>query len=590
MRQTIQWLLRQNSVLYVVIFLSVLISYSGMLHNEFIGYDDDKYVTENVHAQQGISKDSILWAFSSLHASNWHPVTWLSHMLDVELYGMNSRGHHCTSLLLHMANSLLLFLVLKSMTGKAGQSCAVALLFAVHPLHVESVAWVAERKDVFSAFFWMLTMWSYLLHVRTQRRDCWMLTMLFFLLALMAKPMAVTLPFALLLLDYWPLQRIHIIPQSANDGTMRSSGAAWLQLIYEKTPLFLLSAASCGITFFAQHHGNAVGGLDEYPLRMRAANALLSYVSYLQKTIFPHDLGILYPYPATIHAGQIAGAGIVLAGTTYAAARYRERLPWLLVGWLWYLGTLVPVIGIVQVGVQAYADRYTYLPLVGIFIIASWGIAELFRAWPRSRMVLSVSAAAVFSLLIIATKTQTACWSNSITLFEHTLKVTDGNSIIHNNLGFEFALQGQSKKALEQYREALRINPTFEQAIVNYGSALFASGQIDESFAHYQNALKSNPHRAPIHYSFGALLLRAGRNEAAAGHFQEALRIDPEFAGAWNGLGAVMLRQGKLAEATMLFKKALQANPDCADARVNLLNVSHYSQTGAAQNTEKRND
>lgn len=572
----IKILLRSNIILCAIISLLVVVAYSKILNNNFIGYDDDKYVTENIHVQQGISKDSVLWAFSSFHASNWHPVTWLSHMLDVELYGMNAGGHHFSSLLLHLINSLLLFFVLKNMTGAPLRSCAVALLFAIHPLHVESVAWVAERKDVLSTFFWLLTTWSYIRFVRTKKRDAYLLAILFFLLALMAKPMAVTLPFALLLLDYWPLQRF-----CKNDSEIH---ARTTQLLYEKIPFFFLSIASSSITFFAQKHGDAVAGLAEYPLQMRIANALLSYITYLQKTLLPQNLGILYPYPNAISAWQAVGAAFVLAGITLLAVRHRERLPWLAVGWLWYLGTLVPVIGLVQVGVQALADRYTYIPLIGIFIIVSWGSDALIRNWNYKNIALGAAALVIFPALAISARIQISYWRDSVTLFEHTLDVTEGNYIIHNNLGFEFALQEQYEKALMHYQEALRIYPNFEQAAVNYGSVLFSSGRKEESFAYYEDVLKSRPRFANVHYNFGILLLKAGHHDEAAFHFQAALHLKPNYAAAANGLGAVMLYKGNIEQAIFLFKKSLEIDPEYMDAKKNLKSVSDYlQQTGTRQ-------
>ncbi|MGX9727346.1 MAG: tetratricopeptide repeat protein [Candidatus Electronema sp. VV] len=582
--EKIKLLLRRDIILCIVMSIFVVIAYSGIIKNDFIGYDDDKYVIKNIHVQQGISKDSILWAFTSLHASNWHPVTWLSHMLDVELYGMNAGGHHFSSLLLHLANSLLLFFVLKNMTGAPLRSCAAALLFAIHPLHVESVAWVAERKDVLSTFFWLLTTWSYIRYVTTKKRYDYLLAVLFFLLALMAKPMAVTLPFSLLLIDYWPLHRVQHISQD-NSSYSKNIFVRYLPMIYEKTPFFLLSAISSSLTYFAQKHGDAVAGLEEYPLSIRIANALISYATYIQKAVLPHDLGILYPYPSAISVWQAAGAAFVLSGITLLAARHRERFQWLAVGWLWYLGTLVPVIGLVQVGVQAFADRYTYIPLIGIFIIASWGADELLRNFRHKKIALSAAAATIFSALIINTRIQASYWRDSVTLFEHTLQVTEGNYIIHNNLGFEFALQGQYEKALAQYQEALRIHRNFEQAAVNYGSALFSSGKKEESFAYYEEILNSRPSFANVHYNFGTLLLKDGRYDKAAFHFQAALRLKPNFAAACNGLGAVMLYKGNIEQAVMLFRKSLEMNPEFPDAKMNLKSVSdHLRQAGAQQN------
>ncbi len=565
---------RFEAVLFAVLALSILFSYGNILTHAFTGYDDDKYVTENPQVQQGMTTENILWAFRSIHASNWHPLTWLSHMLDVELFGMNSGGHHFTSLLLHLLNSLLLFAVLQRMTGEIWKSWAVAMLFAVHPLHVESVAWIAERKDVLSTFFGLLVLRSYALHVKNPKTNRYLPIIAWYLFSLLSKPMLVTLPFVLLLLDYWPLQRISISLGTAS-GNAQPTALSVLHLLQEKIPLFLLTFASCAVTFFAQHKGNAVG---EYPLGLRTANALTTYTAYIWKMLWPCNLGVLYPYPKMVPIWQTLSAAFLLGSISFLAVRHRKQAPWLLVGWLWYLGTLVPVIGVVQVGVQAMADRYTYIPLTGLFIILAWGASTAIRSWRQEKIILLVLAAAYFAALTVATRMQAAYWRDSITLFEHTLQVTDNNYVIHNNLGFELALQGQYSKASEQYKAAVRINPDFEQAYINYGSMLFASGQIKESLAYHQDVLKTKPYFAGMHYNFGVQLLRTGQLDAAAAHLQKTLQLKPGFAAAYNSLGAVMLSEGNLAAAAALFQKALQIDPDQGDARRNLNSVLEHLQ------------
>jgi tetratricopeptide (TPR) repeat protein len=468
------------------------------------------------------------------------------------------------------------------MTAQVWQSGIVALLFALHPLHVESVAWVAERKDVVSTFFGLLTLWSYVRFTQHPEMARYLAVVGFFSLGLMAKPMVVTLPFVLLLLDYWPLQRIQG-GQTNNHAGKSSPGLPVLPLVYEKIPLFVLAGISCAVTFLAQKKGEALGLLDVYPLLMRVANAVVSYVKYIQKLIWPHDLAILYPYPKVITAWQVFGACAVLGGITFLTIRYRKRFPWLFVGWFWYVGTLVPVIGLVQVGVQSLADRYTYIPLIGLFLILTWGAAALIDNWRYKKIALSVITTAAFFVLITTSWTQVSYWKNSIRLFEHALRVTDGNYVIHNNLGFELALQSQKDKALKYYKEALSINPDFELAHVNYGSVLFSQGKREDSFAYYQAVLKARPGFAGVHYNFGVLLLKTGRTDEAVVHFQETLRIKPDYAEAYNSLGAAMVSKGKIPEAIAHFKAALQIKPDLADAGTNLKNLSAYIRADAKQ-------
>ena len=569
-------------IICVFLVLATLTVYGQTRTHDFIGYDDDKYVTQNRFVSQGLSREGVIWAFSSTHASNWHPVTWLSHMLDVELFGMNAGAHHLTNLFFHILNSLLLFTVFRKMTARVWQSAIVALLFALHPLHVESVAWVAERKDVLSTFFWLLTIWSYARFARNPVMVRYLAVVGFFAIGLMAKPMVVTLPFVLLLLDYWPLNRFKA-GQTNNHTGKSDPGLAALRLVYEKIPLFVLAGLSCGVTFMAQKKGEALGLLDVHPLTMRVANAVASYVKYIQKLIWPHDLAILYPYPEVITAGQVLAGWAVLGCITFLAVRYCKRLPWLFVGWFWYVGTLVPVIGLVQVGVQAMADRYTYIPFIGLFLILTWGAPLLIGKWHYKNIALSVITTVIFFVLITTTWTQVSYWKNSIRLFEHALRVTKLNYVIHNNLGFELVLQDQKDQAIKHYKQALRINSEFEQAHVNLGSVLFSQAKIEESFAYYQAVLKARPEFARVHYNFGVLLLKIGRVDEAIVHFQETLRIKPDYAEAYNSLGAAMVSKKKIPEAIAHFKTALQIKPTLADARTNLKILSAYIHADAAQ-------
>ena len=569
----IRYYLRPDVIICIFLVLATLTVYGQIRTHGFIGYDDDKYVTQNRFVSQGLSVESVIWAFSSTHASNWHPITWLSHMLDVELYGMNAGAHHLTSLLFHLFNSLLLFIVFRKMTARVWQSGIVALLFALHPLHVESVAWLAERKDVLSTFFGLLTIWSYVRFARSPVMVRYLAVVGFFSLGLMAKPMVVTLPFVLLLLDYWPLNRFQAVQTNHHTGKP-NSGLPLLRLVYEKIPLFVLAGISCGVTFLAQKKGEALGLLDVHPLTMRVANAAFSYIKYIQKLIWPHDLAILYPYPEVITVGQVLAACAVLGWITFLTVRYRKRLPWLFVGWFWYVGTLVPVIGLVQVGVQAMADRYTYVPFIGLFVILTWGASIPIAKWRYRKIGISVITTMVSFVLIVTTWVQVSYWKDSIRLFEHALSVTSGNYVIHTNLGFELALRGRTDEAIYHYRAALGINPDFELAHINLGSALFSQGKVEKSLAYYQATLDQKPRFAGVHHNLGILLLRVGRIDEAVVHFHEALRIMPDYAEAYNSLGAAQVSQGKILEAMVNFRQAVRIKPDLMEANTNLKNLS----------------
>ena len=435
----------RGTIIYPLLIAVTLAAFWQVRDHEFVHYDDDKYVMENPHVPTGLTRESIKWAFTATHASNWHPLTWLSHMLDCQLYGLNPRGHHVSSLLFHAANTVLLFLVLRRMTGALWKSAFVAALFAIHPLHVESVAWVAERKDVLSTLFWMLTMLAYLRYVEKPTIQRYLPVLMLFALGLMAKPMLVTLPFVLLLMDYWPLGRLDNGLSVTRDRLKRYWG-----LVREKLPLFALTAISCVVTFLVQRHGGAMPDLEWLPLDVRIANALVSYAKYIGKMLLPRHLAVLYPYPSgTLPLWQLAGAVFLLMYVSVMVFRSRQRYPYLAVGWAWYVGTLVPTIGIVQVGKQALADRYTYVPLIGLFIIIAWGVPDLVArwcvvsSWRRRRILLAVSATASILALMTCTWFQVGRWRDRISLYTHALRVTSNNATIHNNLGNALLAEGK---------------------------------------------------------------------------------------------------------------------------------------------------
>lgn len=528
---------------------------------EFVNYDDDLYVTENLHLQKGFSPEGLRWAFTTTEAANWHPVTWLSLMLDERLFGRNPSGYHLTSLLFHILNTLLLFRALRRMTGDLWPSAFVAALFALHPLHVESVAWVAERKDVLSAFFWMLTMISYLRYTERPATGRYLLVLLVFAIGLMAKPMLVTLPFVLLLLDVWPLGRLNL-------EALKQRG--WL-LVGEKIPLLALTLASSVITFLAQQSGGAVSSIERLPFSLRLENALVSYVRYIGKMLWPAKLAPFYPQIENGHPfWQTAGAALFLAAISILVFQMRRARPFLAVGWLWYLGTLVPVIGIVQVGAQAIADRYTYIPLIGLFIMIAWGVPPLLANRPFQKAVLGFSAVVLLSSLAILSWRQAGYWRNSLTLFNHALRATSRNYVAHVNLGTALEKNGNLDEAIVQYTKALQIQPLLDRAHSNLGAALNKKGEFSEAIHHFSIALEITPTLATAHYNLGVTLEEIGQLDEALSHFSKAIESKPNYVEAYNNMGAVLDKKGRSDQAVAQFTKALQLKPDLATAHYNL--------------------
>ena len=561
---------RRELLIIVILTAATLLVFWRVTGHDFIMFDDEVYVTQNDQVQKGLSRQGAAWAFTTTHANFWHPLTWLSHMLDCELFGLNPAGHHFVGLLVHLLNTLLLFVVLHWMTRALWPSAFVAALFAWHPLHVESVAWVSERKDVLSTFFWILTLGAYARYVEHPRVLRYLLVLVLFSLGLMAKPMLVTLPFVLLLLDYWPLGRFNLGPLSWEAGRPDNRRTPASHLVLEKIPFFALSAAACVAAYMAQARGGALKGASLFPLGVRAANAVISYVSYLEKMIWPHDLAVFYPHPGTWPGWQVAGAVLLLLAISALAAAAVRKAPYLAFGWLWYLGTLVPVIGLIQVGDHAMADRYTYVPLIGLFIMVAWGAADLTRNWPRRRLVLSVAAAAVFCALAAGSVRQLKHWENSVTLFRHTLHATKNNYVAHTNLGMLSAGQGKLDEAMSHYADALRIKPDLVEARMNMGAALAAQNKFEEASRHYLRVLQIKPDFAAAHYNLGNLFAAQGKTIPAVSHFQRALLLEPDDAEAHNNLGISLARQGNRQEAIEHFQEALRIDPDFASARNNL--------------------
>jgi tetratricopeptide (TPR) repeat protein len=558
---------RQSLLIALVLVAATLAAFWRVGGNDFVAYDDATYVTGNAHVRAGLTAAGVRWAFTSREAANWHPLTWLSHMADVEVLGLAPGRHHAESLLLHALNAVLLFLVLGGATGALLPSAAAAALFALHPLHVESVAWAAERKDVLCALFWLLTLGAYVRYARRRTAGRYLVVVALFSLGLLAKPMLVTLPFVLILFDWWPLGRL-LPPGRAAAGPPAQPAAA---LLAEKVPLLLLAAASSWVTLLAQQAGEAVVSAGNLPLVARFANAAVAYGTYLSKTLWPVGLSVFYRYPAAAPAPLLWGAALaLLAAGTALVVRGRRTAPFLLVGWLWFLGTLVPVIGLVKVGAQFIADRYTYLPLVGIFIAAAWGGAVLARGGRGRQAVLGGAVAAALAICAALTWAQVGVWRDSRSLFEHALGVDPDNWLAHNNLGTVLTAAGSLDAAAAHYRAALRVKPDYETAHYNYANLLVGAGRLDEAAAQFREALRLSPRYAEASDNLGALLLRQGKFEEARRQFQATLEVSPDLPQARNNLGVALQKLGRRAEALPQFAAAVQLDPGFFRARVNL--------------------
>jgi tetratricopeptide (TPR) repeat protein len=532
--------------------------YAPVRHYPFVMYDDWDYVSKNLHVLSGLTVENITWAFTRFYAANWHPLTWISHMLDCQLWGTNAGTHHVVNIIFHAGNTVLLFFLLREMTGALWRSALVAAFFAWHPLHVESVTWIAERKDVLSAFFWMLTLLAYTRYARNPNRWRYLLVLFLFILGLMSKPMVVTLPFVLLLLDFWPLKRLQSPP-----GNLR-------RLIYEKVPLLVIAGASCVVTYLAQQRGGAVQTLENLPLTLRVANALTSYVIYLKKIVWPTDLAVFYPLPTTVSSWALTVAILLLLGITALAIAMRGRCPYLLVGWFWYLGTLIPVIGFVQLGAQALADRYTYIPSVGVLISIIWGVEELTRHWRHRRFILSFIGLSLLFLCLLLTRQQLGYWRNSETLLRHALEVSPNNYLTHYNLGYALREKGDHSEAARHFEEAIRLCPNYVDAYRNLAVELNQEGRSDEAIRQLLEATRIDPDSWNARNDLGTALARQGRTEEAISQLQEAIRLKPDFAEARNDLGAAFLQIGRFDDAISQLQEAVQLKPDFAEARNDL--------------------
>jgi len=623
---------KQIPVIYLLLAAAAIMALWQVNQCDFINFDDPLYVTDNIHVKSGITLGSIRWAFTTGYASNWHPVTWMSHMLDVQLFGLKPRWHHLTNLLFHIANTLLLFFVFHRMTKAPWKSAFVAASFALHPLHVESVAWVSERKDVLSTFFWMLTMGAYIHYVERPGLKNYLAVLIFFALGLMAKPMLVTLPFVLLLLDYWPLQRLDqkksaqqtrteasrhgagtpasagvtsslrksggkLGPMSANkrkgkSGKMRigqgiaqssvlvtpevlnpgPQSSAIRPLLREKIPLFALAALSCIVTYAAQTRGGSVAPIEVFSPGVRIANALVSYIVYIGKTIWPVNLAVYYPHPGLWPLWKVLGAVLLLIAVTISVIRTSKRFPYLTMGWLWFTGTLVPVIGIVQVGGQAMADRYTYIPLIGLFVMAAWGTPELLKKWqptrfptPRKEALFASSALVLLSLFIV-TWTQTGYWRNDIALYDHSIKVAGPSDIINYNRGAAYGNLGNQKQAISDYDRTIEINPKYAKAYYNRGITYGKLGDHRQAISDYDRAIEIDPKFADAYNNRGIVYGELGNQRQAISDFDRAIEIDPDYEKAYYNRGVVYDLLGNNRQAISDYDRAIEINPEYVEA------------------------
>jgi len=550
--------------LLICLFLVVATGavYYQVKNHEFINLDDELYI-ENFYVKKGLSSDSVDWAFSlkDKKGTYWHPLTWLSLMLDYQLYGPNPAMHHSISLIIHILNSLFLFIVLRRMTGTLWRSAFVTVLFAFHPINVESVAWVTQRPNILSTSFWMLTMLTYSYYTHRPGLFRYLLVLIIFILGLMAKPLLITLPFVLLLLDYWPLKRI----------TFPLSRKVLISLILEKIPLIAASAVSVFITIKSI---GAVVSTEIVSMKLRISNALVSYVGYIWKMIWPHNLSVYYPYPFAIPAWKVTGAIFALLCLSILIIWMIKKKPYLAVGWLWFLGTLVPVIGLVQTGLQpALADRYAYISFIGLFIMAAWGVPDLLKKWRNKKTGLAVFAVLIIPILMMTSWMQLKYWKNSNELFKHALKVTSNNAIAHNNLGTALAENNRTDEAIGHFSAALKILPGYENACYNLGLALLTNGSYEEAIYYFLKYLKLSPGDATGYHRIGLAYFYQGKIADSKKYFFKALDVDNTFEEAHFNLGIIFSSKGDYENAIKHYSDALRTKPDYNDAHINLGNI-----------------
>jgi protein O-mannosyl-transferase len=601
--------------------------FAQTLRYSFVNYDDGAYVYRNPDVTRGLTSQGIVWAFTHVVAANWHPLTIISHMLDCRLYGVNPSGHHFTNVLLHTVAVVLLFLMLNQVTGALWRSAFVAAVFAIHPLHVESVAWIAERKDVLSGVFFMLTLASYCWYVRRPSVGRYIAMSILFAFGLMSKPMLVTLPFVLLLLDYWPLNRIAASAKATprqteiRDQTSKTRSTI-TNLLVEKIPILILSAATCVAALLTQSQSQSMARMNILSLPLRIGNAFIVFVTYVCEMIWPRNLAVFYPHPgSSLPLWEIALSVAFLAAISLGALTLRNRCPYLFTGWFWYVGMLIPVIGIVQVGLQAHADRYTYLPQIGIYVALTWAVEDLSRSWRHRRVILSVAGTAVLAALTCCAWIQTFYWRNSESLWRHALAITVDNATAREHLadalldkgrvdeaivqarqalslwpesasalgilGVAYTRQGQPDDALAYLQSALRLDPNLRLLHYNLANVLLQKGDVDEAIAHYEKELESHAGFAEGHNNLANALLGKGEPGEALVHLQAALKLNPSYAEALNNLGIALSQKGEMREAIAQWNKTLKIEPDNLDAHCNLAWVLATFPDGSIRNGSK---
>jgi tetratricopeptide (TPR) repeat protein len=568
---------QKYSVLVVLMLISLtLIVYWPVQNYEFVNYDDSLYVYDNYRVRSGINIENLIYAVTDVHTGHWHPLPILSHMLDWQLFGNNAGGHHWTSVTIHILNTLLLFIFFRYATGAIWKSAFIAALFAIHPLNVESVAWIAERKNVLSTFFWILTMLSYVWYVQLPGGKRYLPVFFCFALGLMSKSMLVTLPFALLLLDYWPLNRLGIDFQNEdqNETTSIIADKGRISfLVLEKIPLLVLTMISICLTFYAAQSVNTVASSNIVPLTERISNAIFSYAVYIRKLFWPVDLAVFYPH-THIPIWQGSVAALLLAAITILAIKYYRKYPYLIVGWFWYLGTLVPVIGFVQVGDQSMADRYAYVPFIGLFTIIAWGVSQNLFKTKYAKTITASACILVIIMLSVTTHNQIKVWNNTTTLFKGALKSTPNNYLAYNMLGLDAADKGDNELALSYYNTALKVRPDFDQAYNNAGLVLIKMARRHEASKYFEKAIQINKFSAEAYYNLGLFLMQENNFDRAVSYFSKAIEIKKNsgsglLVDAHTNLGIALARRGDTQKALEHFQEALRYNPQSEDAKRN---------------------
>ena len=547
--------------IYVVLAVVTLAVFWQVNQFDFTNIDDNVYVTDNSHIQSGITLDGFCWAFSTTYAEFWHPLTWLSLMLDYQLYRLNAGAYHLTNLIMHILSTLFLFWLFNRMTGAMWKSAFVAAFFALHPLHVESVAWIAERKDVLSGFFWMLTLCLYVYYTEKPVIRRYFLVLFSFSCALMSKSIVITMPVIMILLDYWPLKRFNL-----------NKDSFILYQFKEKIPFFILSAIFSIITFFAQPHSTAIN----FPLRLRLANAPLSFVTYLEKTFWPHDMAVFYPFNTQIPIWQVFGTSFFIIIISFAVIVMAKRLPYLFVGWLWYAITLLPIIGIIQVGNHAMADRYHYLPSIGIAIMLAWGISALIKSEEVRKKILFPMAIAFLALMAFLSFKQCGYWENKNTLFSHALQFTKKNFIVHDGLGIALFEEGKIEEAINHFSEAILANPNYSNAYLNRGIAYFKLGKYQRAIDDFNKAIQLRPDYTPLYYHRGYIYDNLGQYQSAIKDYNEAIRLKQDYVDAYNNRGGIYFKLGQYQLAINDYNEAIRLKRDYADAYNNRAFVYLY--------------